>query len=241
MSLNFRPNRIDNGVWLADMKYAWHHIMVLLGWRQSISSVLRGVLVPSQESRQQWLKAKDRPVAVQAQGPPNYDWIVKRMGGDGKQRPVTTTACYLCFSNGLATTVIEKDRVSAAVRSDGNFIVVTNTDQSPPLDWPPTPADGKASCKETARYDQLTEVVEEAVERALCARSNWDGMRAAKRKEQRLPRNGSEKALLSVEDAIELVQRYPTTNECTHFACVMDPSEGRVVWSRRWKEPIGDN
>ena len=48
------------------------------------------------------------------------------------------------------------------------------------------------------------------------------------------------RALMNVDDVIEMVQKYPTVNECTHFACVMDPVEGRVVWCRRWMEPVTD-
>jgi hypothetical protein len=32
--------------------------------------------------------------------------------------------------------------------------------------------------------------------------------------------------------------RFPTTNEMTHFATVMDPGRGTVAWVRRYPEPL---
>ena len=46
------------------------------------------------------------------------------------------------------------------------------------------------------------------------------------------------RALMQADDVIEMVQKYPTTNECSHFACVMDPGQGTVLWCRRWIEPV---
>jgi hypothetical protein len=43
--------------------------------------------------------------------------------------------------------------------------------------------------------------------------------------------------LPSVEDIVGLVQKYPTTNGCTHFAAVLDPLEDRIAWCGHWLEP----
>ena len=127
LSLNFRPNRIDNGKFWPDVKYAWHSIMVLLGKRPSISTTLRQVLLPQREKKKgiSSVPFSKEPQSVTL----SYSDIIKRIGGEeGKTRPITTTACYLCFCNGKETTVIEKDRVSAKVRSSEDLVLVTNSD-----------------------------------------------------------------------------------------------------------------
>jgi hypothetical protein len=233
LSLNFRPNRVDNSNFWADMKYGWHHLMVLLGRRQSISSLLRHFLLP-QPARvrvMSWLpftKKGEKKIL-------EYEDIIKMVGGDGgNSRPITTTACYLCFCNGQQTTTIEKDRISAVVRSSTDFIIVTNSDEEYPSDCNAKEDDAKATPAITDAA--LQEIVAEAKDRIECARHNWNNLRAAKSKKR--PDAGL-KTLCTTDDIIGLVQKYPTTNECTHFACVMDPAEGTVAWCKRWTKPVG--
>ena len=233
LSLNFRPNRNDNGKFGADLKYRWHHLMVLLGRRQSISSLLRRFLLPRPERNRivSWLPFTKRGVMQRW----DYENIIKTVGREsGKSNPVTTTACYLCFCNGLETTTVEKDRVSAVVRSSIEFIVVTNNDEEYFVDSNISEREAKAT--PVIPDATLQEIIAEARDRTECARNNWNNLRAAERKKD--PK-ANVKTLCTTEDIIELVQKYPTTNECTHFACVMDPSEGTVAWCRRWIKPVG--
>lgn len=50
VSLNFRPSHNDSDKLWSNMKYGWHLAMVLLGWRPSISTVLRSYLLPETEA-----------------------------------------------------------------------------------------------------------------------------------------------------------------------------------------------
>ena len=233
LSLNFRPNWNDNGKFGADLKYRWHHLMVLLGRRQSISSLLRRFLLPQPERKRiiSWLPFTKRG----EKNTLDYQNIIKTVGGDsGNSKPATTTACYLCFCNGLETTTVEKDRVSAVVRWSTEFIVVTNNDEEHFVNSNISEDDPKAT---PAIPDAtLHEIITEARDRTECARNNWNNLRAAKSKKH--PK-AAVKTLCTTEDIVELVQKYPTTNECTHFACVMDPTEGSVAWCRRWTKPVG--
>lgn len=249
MSLNFRPNRIDNGVFWSDAKYVWHLLSVLLGWRRSISSTLRGFLLP--RSWRGWM-----PFGKTTQGSKDklldYAAIVREMGGDeaNGKRPRTSTACYFCVCNGKETTVIEKDRISAKARSGDEFIVVTNTDDSPPStpcpagtaeDEKPTAGAAAEEITATNKSSELAEIIVEAKDRQECAFSNWRNLQSSNARELGLQHITGEdrKRLASVDDVVQMVQKYPTTNECTHFAAVMDPTEGSVLWCRRWKEPVG--
>lgn len=221
VSLNFRPNRHDSGKHWSDVKYYYHLLMVLLGKRRSISSQLRCFLLP---------KKQKTPRDGQRSEAWNY-WkyadVVSCVGGTSG-KPLTTTSCYLCFSNGDETTVIEKDRASATIRSNQEFIAVTNNDldHENEANVPDLKGDWQVS---------LADVVNEGKDRRHCTETNY-----FIRREQAAARAGHDGSLeqaLSVDDITEVVQWYPTTNEATHFACVLDPKEGSVRWCRRWAKP----
>ena len=41
-----------------------------------------------------------------------------------------------------------------------------------------------------------------------------------------------------LEKVTKLLKTYPIANEETHYAVVMDPKAGNVVWERRYLEPV---
>lgn len=225
LSLNFRPNRNRKGEFWADLMYYWHLLMVLLGWRRSISSQLRQYLLPS-------LSKKDRNWVSRL-----YSDIIDSVSNE--RRTLSTTACYLCFSNEYETTIVEKDRKSAVVRSSNDFIVITNNDLAAKTE------DEKSTDNRGASLflGELEEIVQEAQDRRQCAEHNFHNARVKKARkvsdQAHTGRRKQLKALLDVGDVVELVQKYPTTNEATHYACVLDAKEGSVRWCRRWMKPIG--
>ncbi|KAK5683157.1 hypothetical protein LTS10_004688 [Elasticomyces elasticus] len=221
LSLNFRPCRNDNGKFWSDVKYTWHLLMVLLGCRSSIASVLRTYLLSG---------LMRQPVDPDCSRAPCYTDIVQSFAaGDGPSMS-TSTACYLCFCSGTETTVVEKDRVTARVRSSSDFIVITNNDE-----------EGLSTYNERAeqgstRALDLAEIVGEARERKQCAEENWRRLRG---EQTTINQSSRISNLPKTADVVTLVQQYPTTNEMTHFACVMDPQQGTIVWCRRWATPVG--
>lgn len=216
VSLNFRPNRFDSGSPWPDAQYRWHLLLVLLGYRPSIASILRSYLVPQR-----------------AASLLSYEGIVKPCAaGKPQASMITSTACYLCFCSGRETTVVEKDRITARSRSHTEFIVVTNNDEQQQADR----LRGPDAASEMASYQGvIAEIIEEAQERKQCAEQNWQNV-ISTRGSGAL--QGGQSMLMEIQDVVDLVQRYPTTNEMTHFACVMDPSEGTIHWCRRWKRPV---
>ncbi|CAK3939162.1 Hypothetical predicted protein [Lecanosticta acicola] len=228
LSLNFRPSRNDKFKFWADLRYYWHLLMVLLGKRRSISSELRRFLLPTCSSRA-WLSSKSTEKSAGNVLP--YHDVVKEVSGQGG-KPLTTTACYLCFSDGNETTVMEKDRVSAVVRSNDEFIAITNND----IDREDEAAMKQEESTNSTFAMALAEIVDEAKDRRQCAEHNYHNLRAKKAKRSKM--TADPKRILEVDDIVEMVQKYPTTNETTHFACVMDPKLGIVRWCRRWKKPV---
>ena len=218
VSLNFRPTH-DSSSWLASIRFYSHHLLVLLGLRPAITSILRQVLLPTKNS-------------------PNN---VKSLGGtldtiERKLPLLKTTATYLILSDGERTVTMEKDNHTAVVRSSRDFIVVTNHDQ----------ADESRSKSEIVAQDasgrtlQVTGmegIVEDSIMRKKVAVKRWEThLKAAKR----ASRVGSREqpVLLTARDVFEWVGSYPTANEETHFAVVMDPKEGKMVYARRYIDPI---
>lgn len=219
VSLNFRPNRHDSGKHWSDVKYYYHLLMVLLGKRRSISSQLRCFLLPKKQK-----SSRDDQGSITWQYWTYTDVVSCVVSTAGK--PLTTTSCYLCLSNGDETTVIEKDRATATIRSSREFITITNND----LDHED---EAKVPVLKGDWQVSLADVVNEGKDRRRCTEGNYFTSR-----QHAAASNGTilEKAL-SIDDIVEMVQWYPTTNEATHFACVMDPKEGNVQWCRRWAKP----
>lgn len=229
LSLNFRGIHNDMHNPIANVEYYWHHLMVLLGLRRSISSVLRGYLLPRTKSR------STDSIHHRAGELQSYESIVAE--ATCREKPLVTTACYLCFSSGEETTVIEKDLVTAKFTSSTTFVVVTNADNT-------SAAEDKASrdLKDAANKprSELEEILEEAYERRICAEQNYRDLRLKLTKAAPDGEESVSAGLPSIQDIVDLVQKYPTTNECTHFAAVMDPRQGEIAWCRYWQEPISE-
>lgn len=247
LSLNFRGVHNGSNELLANVKYYGYLAMVVLGLRPSISSTLRSYLIPG-------LYDKKRDGASGETGLanlPDYGAVVQEMSC--KTKPLTSTACYLCFSSGRETTVVEKDLNTATLRSSTSFIVVTNADVEAGDDTNGTHDDdddaqlhveAKPVAHETASpATALEELLEDANERKACAERNY---RKLVRRRSRAPQAGGDREvnaesnnlLPAVDDIVGMVQEHPTSNECTHFAAVMDPVAGKFAWCRYWRRPI---
>ena len=105
LSLNFRPlHNADS--WFANVRFYFHHALVLFGFRPSISALLRDTLLSKNSG-------------------PNASLLESTM----TYLPSTaTTAAYLIFCDGERTITMEKDYHTAVIRSSPDFIVATNHD-----------------------------------------------------------------------------------------------------------------
>ncbi|GAB7335941.1 hypothetical protein MBLNU13_g08187t1 [Cladosporium sp. NU13] len=187
---------------------------------------------------------------------PGYETVVQEISC--KTRPLTSTACYLCFSSGCDTTVIEKDLNTATVASSSSFIVVTNADAESGEEINGThnddngddddDAEPRVEARPTAHEvaspaTALEELLEDANERKECAERNYRKLvrrrsKASQAGGDRAVNAGSSILLPAVDDIVEMVQEHPTSNECTHFAAVMDPVAGKFAWCRYWRRQI---
>ena len=253
MSLNFRG--VHNATTRAGhFQFYLHHLLVLLGMRQSISSLLRSHLLGN-------LGARD-PC------PPTLAALADEIP------PKPSTAAYLIFSDGKTTVTMEKDYRTALLRHSRSFIVMTNHDLNQSAD---TRSNNNSTRPELA---SLADVLSESTHRRKCIADKWknkvrkeerrreregrisEGLTQSDKAESReaslrpmTMRSGRVKAemesisrdteatpnTMSFEDSVSVtsekviswVSAWPTTNECTHFAAVLDPAEGQVVWTQR--------
>lgn len=274
VSLNFRPVHDSR----KNVRYYFNHLLILLGRRQSISSLLRQCILPTPCQRSKPISQLSRPEKLKEEHLAIWESIDDLVG---RVAQMPTTAAYLTFSDGVTTFVVEKDYRSAVARSSSSFIAVTNHDQQPDSAFPKTVAD--QSRRRTglgvmsSEVQTVADLIEESTERLGCMQAKWDrkvrqATRAKKpenstmdgagsrfdpagrtRASVRLRRKidqaeGVQESQRSEDEAdgifakqsevIHWLSEYPVLNETTHYAAIMDPSEGKVAWARRHLEPL---
>lgn len=218
MSLNFRPNH-NGGTGFPTLQFHFHHLLVLLGFRPSISSLLRQMLLPSPYSS---------PVA----GPSaTLDCIERNL-------PKTrSTAAYLIFSDGNRTMILEKDHMTAVVKSSDRFIVACNHDAS--FDHvSKTTAEILDTRLNALKLTGREDLIEESVDRKMNATKLWEHSSTRKKSKSNRPSHSS--SFVSTKNVIDWMDTYPIRNESTHYGVVMDPKKGKVIWIKSFLEPVDE-
>jgi hypothetical protein len=214
MSLNFRPNHNDLSPG-GHFHFFRSHLLVLLGRQPSISSIMRIKLLS--------------PML------PTLQSIASELPS------IPSTAGYIIFSDSGKTIVIEKDYITATTRQREDFIVATNHDRA---DENQEAMHKNARQSSTALTLGAEEFLVESVTRKLSIRQYWRQVVfhavGADPGEHDAADGEDEDFGVSVnqKEAISWLEAWPVTNECTHYAVVMDPKEGQVVWLRRFLEPV---
>lgn len=141
----------------------------------------------------------------------------------------TASSCYLTFCSPSTVLVVEKDLHSAVVKTSDEFLAVTNHDASMES-WTPerwhhaVEADGHANT-----LGETRDLVDDSIERKQCMCDLWDG-KGSKRT----------RAATTVRDVKKWLRTYPIRNECTHFCCILDPSErgGGLLWVETYDSEV---
>ena len=260
MSLNFRPNHDRSGR-LANFRFYSHHLLILLGYRPSISSILRQQLLPSQTSSH---RAKATT--------PTLESIEQTLPS------TSTTAAYLIFSDGDRTITMEKDHHTATVRSSSNFIVAVNHDEalegfvesctpkkqavsqtlqgtgrqdsgedgveSKNMALNDNEAEEKSPGLGTPKEPNLSETLKATRMQDILGYSLPRKMKALKfwQESSKIPvQDGcdSDAGHVTRDALADWLLTHPITNEETHYAAIMDAKDGKVVWAERYLEPPG--
>ena len=244
ISLNFRA--VHDSRW--NFGFYLNYFLVLLGLRQSITSLLRQLLIPTAARVKHGLSNTS-----------TIDDIVAKIPG------IRSTAAYLIFSDGSKTVAMEKDYQKAVVHSSDSFIIATNHDQEP------SRVTAEAIVKDTRHaglrtgsdMQSMAGLFDESKERQASMQSKWDHrvqdqvvhrqeMRRRRVKEssqsggqplqlswkQNREKSAKEdldsEASITLGTALRWLWSYPIVNEDTHYAVLMDPTKGKFVYAGKF-------
>ncbi|KAL1868543.1 hypothetical protein VTK73DRAFT_3635 [Phialemonium thermophilum] len=248
LSLNFRPHH-DTSTLRKALAFRWHQLLVVLGRRRSVSSTLRQYLLsptagstpPGQQVRDRSHNKPDEHADVQV----DVDQSIReaetaRIIDELSSSPSTAAYIFLCTPQRAYS--VEKDHRAASIATSETFLTVCNhdvADEEVPESGSPSLANAAHHLEEidattgmgsivaysVTRKDHVARLFEEAVERR----------RRLRQQQQLLPLPPSSvgKAVL-VKDVLKMVQDPSVSNEETHFAAIMDPMTGRVLWRRAY-------
>jgi hypothetical protein len=240
ISMNFRPYHNNDTSMLANLKFYYQQLAVLLGFRPSLASVLRDFILPRSTHMTTGKKSEKK---VEARTHYGYDDITTTLP------TIPSTAAYLIFCTPDQTILLEKDRKEAKIMTSSEFWTTTNHDvlyeqqQNADHDH----AAHAAYAKTAFGGLGMEEVVEESIERKRCMMNKWErwnrrhGGRYTKK---RMKGNSDETIKKSVPlgELKRWMVEDPISNEQTHFACIMDPKEVVFRWARKYYEgEIGDS
>ncbi|KAI9867529.1 MAG: hypothetical protein M1830_005809 [Pleopsidium flavum] len=124
---------------------------------------------------------------------------------------------------------MEKDHCTAVIRPSSDFISIKNHDLS---SMSPSNFQKETDIPllNTLRVTGMEGLVEESVERNDCVVRMWQRSLKKSKNYRQYPH-------IRERDVIKLLDTYPVTNEETHFAIVMDPKAGMIIWLRQYVSP----
>ncbi|KAL8344213.1 hypothetical protein RB601_004647 [Gaeumannomyces tritici] len=259
MSLNFRPHH-DRSTWRRRVGFRWHQAMVVLGFRQSVSSVLRALLLtPDPELDGDSIPA-NAEIAVRRRKwwarKPNITRAAHSSQSRAKPRvtspiipyiknhlPATrSTAAYLIFCTPDEARTLEKDNGHGQFHSSRRFHATYNHDKADEADPRRLAQAAHGAAEEAAG---MGTIVEMSISRAGGMDRHF--RRASRRlKAKSKPGSASRRSTgssadhahddcsceVGPDDVLRLVLNPDICNEETHYAVVMDPGLGKVLWRR---------
>jgi hypothetical protein len=218
ISLNYRPIH-----WCSNSSLRKHQPLVVLGFRPSISSVIRSAVFSTEEQK---IVDKAQKLALLPSSP-----------------------CYLTLCDGEQGVVIEKDLISGRIKSANQFIVQTNHDS----DHSSCCEEKKGNDRVAAPHNELwlqdstdrmgviqrkwTEHAAQAVENEEAnvseAKRNGDCI------SRQLLKNAEDIDLGGLEEETlrQWMKDEAISNNFTHFACILDPVAGKIRWIARGPTP----
>ncbi|OIW25396.1 hypothetical protein CONLIGDRAFT_656996 [Coniochaeta ligniaria NRRL 30616] len=236
MSLNFRPRHDDSSL-RKRLDFRKHQLMVILGLRPSISSVLRRYLLnepqecPPHKSRGQSEPGDATDADADAKERKKAGFDIKTVITELSASP--STSAYLIFCTPQSVFSIEKDNHTAFVRTSDSFLTTYNHDASDEGD--PNAliyAARQLSASEPKATTGMEEIVEYSTDRKRVLDKIY--RRCVKRRRQKLGRPGDAVGMNDVFDFLNDKDKWIINDE-THYAVIMDPKKGQVLWKRAFE------
>ncbi|OLN96233.1 Acid ceramidase 2 [Colletotrichum chlorophyti] len=250
LSLNFRPH--------CDCKASSllkHQLMVVLGFRESIPSVLRRILLDS-DSGSSGSTGRKAPSSSEADQ--FEDDETAREPLSVKERAeqlvsVLSSPCYLTLCDGNQVAIIQKDLFDGKIKTSDEFMIQCNHDvdhekccSRPAVRKEADPAQAKVLgdevwLEESEERQQalLDKWIKHARATTSDAAARWRARQNGICVNGLVPLVPETDKLRGVSEAQlrDWVAASPTTNEATHFSCLMDPRTGKVTWLERGPTP----
>ncbi|CAI7571001.1 unnamed protein product [Penicillium viridicatum] len=232
VSLNFRAVHDSR----RNVGFYFNYLLVLLGLRQSITSLLRHV---------------EREGSTRLSNTSTLEEILEEVPC------LRTTAAYLIFCDGSSIVAMEKDYETAVWRRSSSFLIKTNHDEDTEsvMDEAIANDRGYTGLRVADGVQSMAEIIEESKERQASMQGKWDRrvkdhgvfqqhLKRRRAKNASVPRSmhltwkrntkiREEESEVSVTLGTVLgwLCSDPIVNEDTHYAVLMDPVEGRFLYS----------
>jgi len=217
MSLNFRPHHCQE-TWKHRAAFRWHQALVVLGFRRSISSVLRRILLDPAPA------PGAQPVALgESLGEGHIATILKELSESHG------TAAYIILCTPQKVFVVEKDHGSAQVRDSDVFLTAYNHDFADEGN----PFLLAEAAEELVNSGGDAIGMADLVAYSLDRKAHLDRLYSKKVKacRRRVTRELN-RDMVTFKDVMTFVRDREICNEETHYAVVMDPSSGAILWRR---------
>ncbi|KAH6886293.1 beta subunit of N-acylethanolamine-hydrolyzing acid amidase-domain-containing protein [Thelonectria olida] len=238
MSLNFRPYHSRDSL-KQRLSFRWHQAMVILGRRQSISSVLREILL-RETSAQKDGEEKESDKTTKDTESENRNHEVDIYGVIATRTTSSSSAAYLIFCTPDRVYIIEQDHRSAITRQSDTILAAYNHDGSDEVD--PQPLQQVVAEAEQAKAEDstaedatgMTEIVKFSLSRKAAVDKLW---RKRVRKCRRRFKTREEAVMF--DDVVDFLKDEDINNDETHYAVIMDPKEGTVIWREGYELASG--
>ncbi|KAH8670662.1 hypothetical protein BGZ61DRAFT_459733 [Ilyonectria robusta] len=265
MSLNFRPTHARNS-WRQRASFRWQQALVVLGFRRSISSVLRGFLLEPPS-------AKNGGESKSGKGITRSEKDIEEVHDDYMQAILSnlstspSTAAYLIFCTSDKIFIVQKDHHHASVRVSDTFLTAYNHDADAEIDseqpqpsldetvpdvapdaapdtTPAVAADividiasddgtGFGSSVPSTNSESgigMSDILNLSLERKCTLDEMW--ARQVKACQQLY---GQQEEAVTLDDVKLFLDDEDISNEETHYAVIMDPTVGKVLWRRAYE------
>ncbi|KAF5645843.1 uncharacterized protein FTJAE_2273 [Fusarium tjaetaba] len=218
LSLNFRPHHARDTL-RQRLSYRYNQAMVVLGQRQSISSSLREILLGDSTIPE---KQSDEAHETDNTRPDLQDQYIQQVFS--KLSTSSSTAAYLILCQPDRVLILEKDNHSASIRESDTFLTAYNHDVKDE-DNPELLQQAAAELAAGVDATGMADLVAYSLERKHDLDKLWGKCVRACRRRYKL-RND----VVTREDVVKFLQNDMIRNEETHYAVIMDPKEGKVLW-----------
>lgn len=225
MSLNFRPYHANETL-RQRLSFRWNQAMVIFGYRQSISSVLRNILL---DEPTESLRHNRHPGNSKYAGPAQQDisdeYVQEVLE---KLTASDSTSAYLIFCQPERVYIVEKDHRRAKIRESDTFLTAYNHDVKDEED-PSRLEQAAAELESTDNALGMAELVGLSLDRKKCLERLWTKRSLICRRRYKQSRD-----VVTQADVIKFLEHDEISNDETHYAVIMDPKKGKVVWRKMY-------